>query len=198
MQQYYNLHLTTAWFGLLMMDNLFFLEKIQAGPYWFANALYGLKLRKFWGAVFEKYVNKIMAESCAGTKAVFIPDPTPADDPNLQICDGIVVSDDSLVLMEYKSSMFRADTKYSGNHHALAGEIEKKLVHDKEAGERNFERLKAFRREVQRQWLGTLRKRTQRHRFTWEQFSKLVVQYLPKPRILHPYPEVRFDRQHSR
>ena len=48
--------------------------------------------------------------------------------PDLQICDGIVVSDDSIVLMEYKSSMFRADTKYGGNHLALTAEIEKKLV----------------------------------------------------------------------
>jgi hypothetical protein len=56
----------------------------------------------------------------------------PAGDPYTQICDGIVVSDDSIVLMEYKSNMFRADTKYSGSHSDLAGEIEKKLVHDKE------------------------------------------------------------------
>jgi hypothetical protein len=59
-----------------------------------------------------------------------------SDDPSMQICDGIVVSDDSIVLMEYKSSMFRADTKYSGNYAMLGDEIEKKLVHDKEANQR--------------------------------------------------------------
>jgi len=32
-------------FGFLMMDNLFFLDKVQTGPYWHANELYGLKLR---------------------------------------------------------------------------------------------------------------------------------------------------------
>jgi len=135
-QQYYNLHLITAWCGFLMMDNLFFLEKIQNGPYWNANAIHGLKLRKFWGAVFEKYVNELMRNACAGTKSVFIPDPKPSDDPNVQLCDGIVISGDSMVLMEYKSSMFRADTKYSGNYLALADEIEKKLVHDREADQR--------------------------------------------------------------
>ncbi|HEY6248355.1 MAG TPA: hypothetical protein VI685_00250, partial [Candidatus Angelobacter sp.] len=36
----------------------------------------------------------------------------------------------------YKSSMFRADTKYSGNYQALADEIEKKLVQDREANQR--------------------------------------------------------------
>ena len=135
-RQYYNLHLTTAWCGFLMMDNLFFLEKIQTGPYWNANATYGLRLRKFWGAVFERYVNELMRRRVAGTKSLFIPDPRPSNDPAKQICDGIVICDDSIVLMEYKSSMFRADTKYTGNYSTLGDEIEKKLVHDKEASER--------------------------------------------------------------
>jgi hypothetical protein len=135
-KQYYNLHLTAAWCGFLMMDNLFFLEKVQAGPYWTANAFHGLRLRKFWGAVFEKYVNELMQRACTGTNSSFISDPRSLHDPNTQICDGIVIADDSIVLMEYKSSMFRADTKYSGNHSALADEIEKKLVHDREADRR--------------------------------------------------------------
>jgi hypothetical protein len=135
-QQFYNLHLNTAWCGFLMMDNLFFLEKVLTGPYWLASAQHGLKLRKFWGAVFEKYVNELMRQACAGTQATFIPDPRPSGRPDLQICDGIVVSGDSMVLMEYKSSMFRADTKYSGNHLALTAEIEKKLVEDKESSSR--------------------------------------------------------------
>src|SRR6185312_15636614 len=135
-KQYYNLHLITAWCGFLMMDNLFFLEKVQTGPYWNANAIHGLKLRKFWGAVFEKYVNELMRNACASTDAVFIPDPRPLDHPELQLCDGIVVSEDSIVLMEYKSSMFRADTKYSGNYKALSDEMEKKLVQDRDANQR--------------------------------------------------------------
>jgi hypothetical protein len=135
-QQYYNLHLTSAWFGFLMMDNLFFLEKIQTGPYWRANEFYGLKLRKFWGAVFEKYVNELLKQACVRTDSLFLPDPRPADDPSVQLCDGIIVSGESMVLMEYKSSMFRADTKYGGDPAALAKEIENKLVHDREADER--------------------------------------------------------------
>jgi RNA-directed DNA polymerase len=62
----------------------------------------------------------------------------------------------------------------------------------------NFEALRAFHREVTRRWHRVLRRRSQRARITWEQFSKLITQYLPRPRILHPYPEERFDRQHSR
>lgn len=135
-QQFYNLHLTTAWCGFLMMDNLFFIEKVLTGPYWHASTRHGLKLRKFWGAVFEKYVNELLRQACVGTQAQFIPDPRPSGRPDLQVCDGIVISGDSMVLMEYKSSMFRADTKYSGNHLALTAEIEKKLVEDKESSSR--------------------------------------------------------------
>jgi hypothetical protein len=40
---------------------------------------------------------------------------------------------DTVVLMEYKSSMFRADTKYSCDHSALGAEIESKLVYDRES-----------------------------------------------------------------
>jgi hypothetical protein len=133
-QQFYNLYLTTAWCGFLMMDNLFFLEKVLTAPYWNANATSGQKLRRFWGAVFEQYVNELMRKACAGTQSRFIPDPRPSNDPNTQICDGIVVSGDSIVLMEYKASMFRADTKYSGSHLSLTKEIENKLVHDRESG----------------------------------------------------------------
>lgn len=133
-QQYYNLHLRTAWCGFLMMDNLFFLEKIQTGPYWNANAKHGARLHKFWGSVFESYVNELMRQTCTATKSTFVPDPRPANNPGIQLCDGIVVSSDSIVLMEYKSSMFRADSKYSGDYSILADEIEKKLVRDKATG----------------------------------------------------------------
>jgi len=135
-QQFYNLHLKTAWCGFLMLDNLFFLEKIQAGPYWAANEVHPLRLRKFWGAVFEGYVNELMRQACSSTRSLFIPDPRPLNNPDVQICDGILVSGDSIVLMEYKSSMFRADTKYSGDPTLLGNEIEKKLVQDREAGQR--------------------------------------------------------------
>jgi hypothetical protein len=134
--QYYNLHLKSGWCGYLMMDALFVLDKIITGPYWHANAKYGSKLRRFWGAVFESYVNELMQRMCAGTQSRFIPDPRPASDPQIQICDGILIHGDSIVLMEYKSNMFRADTKYNGDHEALAREIENKFVRDKDSGSR--------------------------------------------------------------
>lgn len=69
------------------------------------------------------------------------------------------------------------------NYHAIPG---------------NFAALQAFRREVVRAWLETLRRRSQRHRLPWERFRSILDRYLPRPRILHPEPGVRFDAKHPR
>ena len=48
--------------------------------------------------------------------------------------------------------------------------------------------LAAFRYHVIEIWRRTLRRRGQRHRMTWRRIGKLADQWLPKPRILHPWP----------
>lgn len=63
----------------------------------------------------------------------------------------------------------------------------------------NSRRLSQFRDALQRTWLRTLRRRSQRGRhLTWEKFAKICQPWLPSPKILHPYPDVRFARQHPR
>jgi hypothetical protein len=63
----------------------------------------------------------------------------------------------------------------------------------------NYARLRQFRDAIQDRWLRTLRRRSQRgRRLTWEKFSKLCTRWLPTPKILHPYPNVRFACQHPR
>jgi hypothetical protein len=42
------------------------------------------------------------------------------------------------------------------------------------------------------------RRRGQRGRINWERFGPLVDFWLPHPRILHPYSNVRFDAKHPR
>jgi RNA-directed DNA polymerase len=56
----------------------------------------------------------------------------------------------------------------------------------------NFAALSAFRFHITRLWLRTLRRRSQKDRFTWERMSRLATDFLPKPKILHPWPSVRF------
>jgi group II intron reverse transcriptase/maturase len=69
------------------------------------------------------------------------------------------------------------------NYHAIPG---------------NFKALQTFRREVVRAWLAALRRRSQRDRMTWERFRTIIDRYLPLPRILHPWPDVRFDAKYLR
>ena len=131
--------------GYLPIDLLFLAEKFESGPYWAVNDVsttMGDRLRKFWGPVFEAYMNDLLADTLKETGAVFVADPRNANDPNGQICDGLILQDGSLVLLEYKSSMFTAETKYSGNVNSLVGEIEKKLVRDKaESKKKGVEQL---------------------------------------------------------
>jgi group II intron reverse transcriptase/maturase len=63
----------------------------------------------------------------------------------------------------------------------------------------NFEAVRRFREEVARLWLRTLRRRSQKGRkWTWERFAGLRDRWLPRPKILHPYPSQRFAVTHSR
>jgi group II intron reverse transcriptase/maturase len=63
----------------------------------------------------------------------------------------------------------------------------------------NYARLRQFRDEIQKMWLRALRRRSQRgRRLTWQKFSKVCKRWLPTPKILHPYPNVRFACQHPR
>lgn len=56
----------------------------------------------------------------------------------------------------------------------------------------NIAALSAFRHYVKRIWLHTLRRRSQKDSFSWERMTKLVDDFLPQPKILHPWPNVRF------
>jgi group II intron reverse transcriptase/maturase len=62
----------------------------------------------------------------------------------------------------------------------------------------NGNRLLTFRDAVVRYWRQTLRRRSQRHRINWERMVRLVRRWIPSVRILHPYPNVRFDATHPR
>jgi RNA-directed DNA polymerase len=56
----------------------------------------------------------------------------------------------------------------------------------------NFSALSAFRHHIRRLWLRTLRHRSQKDRFSWERMERLANDFLPQPKILHPWPNVRF------
>ena len=57
----------------------------------------------------------------------------------------------------------------------------------------NIAAVSAFRKQVTRNWARSLRRRSQRHRVTWERMGRLETRWLPATRIMHPWPNVRFD-----
>ena len=56
---------------------------------------------------------------------------------------------------------------------------------------RNSRKLSAFRYQVYQLWFRALRRRSQRHRRLQARLNRLARQWLPSPRIFHPYPEQR-------
>ena len=62
----------------------------------------------------------------------------------------------------------------------------------------NIQALSAFRRGVRWLWWRSLRRRSQKDRTTRTAINRLVAQWLPKPRITHPWPEQRFAVTHPR
>ncbi len=57
----------------------------------------------------------------------------------------------------------------------------------------NSQALRGFRRAVVRHWRAELSRRSQKGRITRKRIYRLADRWLPQPRILHPWPSVRFD-----
>ena len=62
----------------------------------------------------------------------------------------------------------------------------------------NGRALSAFRHYLTDLWRRSLRRRSQKDGFTWDRMTKLADDWLPAPRILHPWPEQRFAVKYSR
>jgi hypothetical protein len=62
----------------------------------------------------------------------------------------------------------------------------------------NSRAISAFRYHVTNLWRRTLRRRSQRDGLTWDRIARISNEWLPRPRILHPWPDVRFAVTHPR
>ena len=62
----------------------------------------------------------------------------------------------------------------------------------------NYRALVVFRVRIAQLWKCALMRRSQRARRTWRRMEKLLDAWLPRPRILHPWPERRFAVMHPR
>lgn len=57
----------------------------------------------------------------------------------------------------------------------------------------NSKAIRDFRARVVWLWRRALRRRSQRTRVTWERMYRLAKRWLPTVRIMHPWPDARFD-----
>ena len=62
----------------------------------------------------------------------------------------------------------------------------------------NYAALADFRTQIVWLWRRALRRRSQKDGTLWDRMAKLANDYLPKPRILHPWPNQRFAAKHPR
>jgi RNA-directed DNA polymerase len=62
----------------------------------------------------------------------------------------------------------------------------------------NTRALHAFRHHVTDLWRRTLRRRSQKDGLTWSRMARLAAEWLPPPRVLHPWPQQRFAVKHPR
>jgi RNA-directed DNA polymerase len=57
----------------------------------------------------------------------------------------------------------------------------------------NIDAVHAFRTQATRHWYRALRRRSQRTRLDWKRMDRLATRWLPPARMMHPFPDARFD-----
>jgi RNA-directed DNA polymerase len=62
----------------------------------------------------------------------------------------------------------------------------------------NLKAVAAFRDQVARHWLKTLRRRSQKTRTDWARMHRITTRWLPPARVMHPFPHERFAATHPR
>ena len=60
----------------------------------------------------------------------------------------------------------------------------------------NSAQLRTFARRVCRLWRSVLVRRSQRAQVRWARLTPLLNRWIPRPRVLHPYPMARFAARH--
>ena len=62
----------------------------------------------------------------------------------------------------------------------------------------NTDRLCVFGHRLRRLWRLTLSRRSQTGMLPWDRSKLIFNRWIPLPRVLHPYPSVRFAATHPR
>ena len=117
---------------LYPLDLSFIAEKFESGPFWRVHESLPDGDRKrfhsFWGEVFEDYMSWLLDRTTSPAINAFYPSPIYDTKEEGQVCDGIILSEDAAILIEYKGSTFSAKAKYAYETETLRQEIEEKLI----------------------------------------------------------------------
>jgi RNA-directed DNA polymerase len=62
----------------------------------------------------------------------------------------------------------------------------------------NTDSLNTFRFQVIWHWHRALGRRSHKSRVPWARFWSLVIRWIPRVQILHPYPDMRFNAKYLR
>ena len=123
-------------------DPGFLVDKAGRSLYWTLfsalNDNERTKLGSFWGAVFEKYVNQLLAQSYAAGGTFF---PAPKFPNGDEAFDGYIHERGSLIVFEHKSSTLRADAKYGGDPGKLKKDLDRKFIEGDEDGAKGIAQL---------------------------------------------------------
>ena len=104
--------------------------------------------------------------------------------------------------MVAKLHVIKAELQYRKHHRTCdVGAWLRKVVqgyYQYHAVPGNTGQLRVFRRRVCRLWRSVLIRRSQRAQVGWDRLNPLLNRWIPHPRVLHPYPDKRFDAIHPR
>jgi hypothetical protein len=117
---------------LFALDTKCLAEKLESGIFWRTHNSLGTnkekhRLHNYWGVAFENYMNWLLEQACRNSQNRFYPSPK-YEKNGEEVCDAIIISGSDAVFLEYKGSTITAESKYSGDLHELAAEIESKLI----------------------------------------------------------------------
>ena len=134
---------------LELIDLWMLAEKFESGVFWTIHSQLPNKERahfhSFWGKLFERYIANLL--KAAATFPLNLVQESPLfSGTSEELCDTLVICDNSAVLLEAKSAMFTARAKYEGDYTVLMQELESKLV---ESGDRE-QAVKQLARSIER------------------------------------------------
>lgn len=137
------------------IDVGFLSEKLESGPFWRVHFSLTDKerdsLHRFWGRLFEHYMNWMLRKSIGKNRKVNILHPSPRYQDGTEVCDAIIVCGPAAIFAEYKGATFSAKAKYSGDPLLLKAELERNLIQNERGRPKGIAQLaEAIRRTCRR------------------------------------------------